>query len=115
MIYKVHFIPLGPNSDLFTKLMYALRVSTAVTFHYVWYLNDPELLSLVPRPVSHAFLFSPHRVITNISWPDSVTRQQIMHGPNTVGMPYGSNRRSTMPAVSTPFFMPLRMAVRETT
>ncbi|KAI0856273.1 ubiquitin carboxyl-terminal hydrolase, family 1 [Xylaria cubensis] len=51
MIYKKHFIPLESNPGLFTQLIYHLGVSTALSFHDVWSLDNPDLLSLVPRPV----------------------------------------------------------------
>lgn len=51
MTYRKHFIPLESNPGLFTKLIHQLGVSTALSFHDIWSLDDPELLSLVPRPV----------------------------------------------------------------
>ncbi|KAI0970847.1 ubiquitin carboxyl-terminal hydrolase, family 1 [Xylaria arbuscula] len=51
MTYKKHFIPLESNPDLFTQLIHQLGVSTALSFHDVWSLDDPALISLVPRPV----------------------------------------------------------------
>ncbi|GAP90042.1 putative ubiquitin carboxyl-terminal family 1 [Rosellinia necatrix] len=51
MVYKKHFIPLESNPGLFTQLIHQLGVSTALCFHDVWSLDDPSLLSLVPRPV----------------------------------------------------------------
>ncbi|KAI1756031.1 ubiquitin carboxyl-terminal hydrolase, family 1 [Xylaria castorea] len=51
MIYKKHFIPLESNPSLFTQLIHQLGVSTALSFHDIWSLDDPDLLSLVPRPV----------------------------------------------------------------
>ncbi|TRX93375.1 hypothetical protein FHL15_005650 [Xylaria flabelliformis] len=51
MIYKKHFIPLESNPVLFTQLIHQLGVSTVLSFHDVWSLDDPYLLSLVPRPV----------------------------------------------------------------
>ncbi|KAI3328113.1 ubiquitin carboxyl-terminal hydrolase, family 1 [Xylariaceae sp. AK1471] len=51
MVYKKHFIPLESNPSLFTQLIHKLGVSAALSFHDVWSLDDPELLSLVPRPV----------------------------------------------------------------
>ncbi|KAI1735513.1 ubiquitin carboxyl-terminal hydrolase, family 1 [Xylaria scruposa] len=51
MIYQKHFIPLESNPGLFTQLIHQLGVSTTLSFHDVWSLDDPDLLSLVPRPV----------------------------------------------------------------
>lgn len=51
MTYNKHFVPLESNPGLFTQLIHQLGVSTALRFHDVWSLDDPELLSLVPRPV----------------------------------------------------------------
>ncbi|KAJ8107963.1 hypothetical protein ONZ43_g6570 [Nemania bipapillata] len=51
MNYKKHFIPLESNPDLFTQLIHQLGVSTSLSFHDVWSLDDEVLLSLIPRPV----------------------------------------------------------------
>ncbi|KAI0809950.1 ubiquitin carboxyl-terminal hydrolase, family 1 [Xylaria sp. FL0064] len=51
MIYNKHFIPLESNPTLFTRLIHQLGVSSSLSFYDVWSLDDPELLSLVPRPV----------------------------------------------------------------
>ncbi|KAI1345473.1 ubiquitin carboxyl-terminal hydrolase, family 1 [Xylaria sp. FL0043] len=51
MMYNKHFIPLESNPGLFTRLIHQLGVSSALSFYDVWSLDDPGLLSLVPRPV----------------------------------------------------------------
>ncbi|KAI1270791.1 ubiquitin carboxyl-terminal hydrolase, family 1 [Xylaria sp. FL0933] len=51
MMYNKHFIPLESNPSLFTQLIHQLGVSSALSFYDVWSLDDPGLLSLVPRPV----------------------------------------------------------------
>ncbi|KAI0549986.1 ubiquitin carboxyl-terminal hydrolase, family 1 [Xylaria curta] len=51
MIYQKHFIPLESNPGLFTQLIHRLGVSTTLSFHDVWSLDDHDLLLLVPRPV----------------------------------------------------------------
>ncbi|KAI1323738.1 ubiquitin carboxyl-terminal hydrolase, family 1 [Xylariaceae sp. FL0255] len=51
MTYQKHFTPIESNPDLFTKLIHHLGVSSALSFHDVWSLDEDELLSLIPRPV----------------------------------------------------------------
>lgn len=53
---KKKFIPLENNPQVFSSLIHDLGVSTKLTFHDVYSLDDPDLLSLVPRP-AHALIF----------------------------------------------------------
>ncbi|KAI9901663.1 hypothetical protein N3K66_003480 [Trichothecium roseum] len=50
------FIPLENNPEIFTSLAQDLGVSSDVGFYDVYSLDDPDLLSMVPRPV-HALIF----------------------------------------------------------
>ena len=50
------FIPLENNPEVFTDLVHRLGVSPDLGFFDVYSLDDPGLLSLVPRPV-HALIF----------------------------------------------------------
>ncbi|TKA22097.1 hypothetical protein B0A50_08475 [Salinomyces thailandicus] len=59
---KKTFVPLENNPAVFTSLIHHLGVSPALTFHDIYSLTDPALLSLVPRP-THALIFiSPSKV-----------------------------------------------------
>ncbi|KAI1268711.1 ubiquitin carboxyl-terminal hydrolase, family 1 [Xylariaceae sp. FL1019] len=51
MAYNKHFLPLESNPALFSQLIHELGVSPALSFHDVWSLDDPDLLSFIPRPV----------------------------------------------------------------
>lgn len=53
---KKTFIPLENNPEVFTSLVHDLGVSTKLTFHDVYSLDDPDLLAMIPRPV-HALIF----------------------------------------------------------
>lgn len=66
---KKTFIPLENNPEVFTDLVHRLGISPQLGFYDVYSIDDPDLLSLVPRPV-HALIFiSPadvyHRVRKN--------------------------------------------------
>lgn len=43
------------NPEVMTKLLHNLGLSRSLQFHDVWSIDDPDLLSFVPRP-SHALL-----------------------------------------------------------
>lgn len=53
---KKTFIPLENNPAVFDDLIKRLGVSSKVGFYDVYSLDDPSLLSMVPRPV-HALIF----------------------------------------------------------
>ncbi|KAJ3843132.1 ubiquitin carboxyl-terminal hydrolase, family 1 [Lentinula raphanica] len=48
---RKHYIPLESNPEVFTELIHTLGVSSSLSFQDVYSLDDPDLLSLVPRPV----------------------------------------------------------------
>ena len=50
------FVPLENNPDVFTDLVHRLGVSPELGFYDIYSIDEPELLSLVPRPV-HALIF----------------------------------------------------------
>ena len=58
MDYSKHWIPLECNPDLFTHLIHKLGVSSNLIFQDVLSL-DPDMLSLVPRPVLALILVFP--------------------------------------------------------
>ncbi|KAJ4485337.1 ubiquitin C-terminal hydrolase L3 [Lentinula aciculospora] len=55
---RKHYIPLESNPEVFTELIHALGVSS-LSFQDVYSLDDPELLSLVPRPILGLVLIFP--------------------------------------------------------
>lgn len=57
--YKKHFIPLESNPELFTELIHQLGVGPSLAFRDVYSIDDPDVLSLVPRPVLALILVFP--------------------------------------------------------
>jgi ubiquitin carboxyl-terminal hydrolase L3 len=53
---KKVFIPLENNPEVFNALIHDLGVSTKLSFHDVYSIDEPDLLAMVPRPV-HALIF----------------------------------------------------------
>ena len=58
-VYTKHFIPLESNPDVFTELAHKLGLSTSLVFEDVLSLDDPELLSFLPRPAFALILVFP--------------------------------------------------------
>ncbi|CAF3464672.1 hypothetical protein SNK03_004973 [Fusarium graminearum] len=50
------FIPLENNPEVFTRLIHNLGVSKKLGFYDVYSVDEPGLLSMIPRPV-HALIF----------------------------------------------------------
>ena len=48
---KKTFIPLEINPNVFNNLIYELGVSSSLSFYDVYSVDDPDLLSTLPRPV----------------------------------------------------------------
>ncbi|EON67283.1 hypothetical protein W97_06536 [Coniosporium apollinis CBS 100218] len=59
IVYKKHFIPLESNPELFTQLIHQLGVSPSLAFQDVFSIDDPDLLSFIPRPVLALVLVFP--------------------------------------------------------
>jgi ubiquitin carboxyl-terminal hydrolase L3 len=60
MIYRKHFVPLESNPELFTELIHRLGLSSALGFHDVLSLDDPELLAFIySRPALALVLVFP--------------------------------------------------------
>jgi ubiquitin carboxyl-terminal hydrolase L3 len=57
--YKKHFLPLESNPEVFTELAHKLGLSSSLVFQDVLSLDDPELLSFLPRPVFALVLVFP--------------------------------------------------------
>ena len=58
MDYTKHWIPLECNPDIFTQLIHQIGVSSNITFQDIFSL-DPDMLSLVTRPVLALILVFP--------------------------------------------------------
>jgi len=52
---RKNFIPLENNPDVMNSLVHGLGLSTSLTFHDVFSIDEPSLLEFVPRP-AHALL-----------------------------------------------------------
>ncbi|KAJ1333466.1 ubiquitin carboxyl-terminal hydrolase L3 [Microdochium nivale] len=48
------------NPEVMNKLAYRLGLSTQLAFYDVWSLDDPQLLSLIPRPALALLVIMPH-------------------------------------------------------
>lgn len=57
--YAKHFIPLESDPEIFTELAHSLGLSEDWSFHDVLSLEDPDLLTMVPRPVHALVLVFP--------------------------------------------------------
>jgi ubiquitin carboxyl-terminal hydrolase L3 len=63
---KKTFVPLENNPEVFTDLIKRLGVSSDIGFYDVYSIDDPDLMSMVPRPV-HALIFiAPAPVYYNV-------------------------------------------------
>ncbi|KAF5393635.1 hypothetical protein D9757_000424 [Collybiopsis confluens] len=56
---RKHYIPLESDPQVFTKLIHTLGASDSLEFQDVYSLDDPDLLSLLPRPVLGLVLIFP--------------------------------------------------------
>jgi ubiquitin carboxyl-terminal hydrolase L3 len=72
MAYRKHYIPLESNPELFTQLIHLLGVSSALAFHDVLSIDDPELLSLIPRPALALVLVFP----TSNSYDEQIKKEE---------------------------------------
>jgi ubiquitin carboxyl-terminal hydrolase L3 len=57
--YTKHFVPLESDPELFTELIQNLGASKSLSFQDVYSVDDPDLLSLVPKPVYALILILP--------------------------------------------------------
>ncbi|KAF4627214.1 hypothetical protein G7Y89_g10942 [Cudoniella acicularis] len=64
------FVPLENNPEVMSALVHKLGLSSALSFHDVFSIDDPELLAFIPRPASALLLVFP------ISKPYEVFRMQ---------------------------------------
>lgn len=53
------FVPLENNPEVMSSLVHKLGLSPALSFHDVFSIDDPDLLSFVPRPASALLLVFP--------------------------------------------------------
>ncbi|TFK37307.1 ubiquitin C-terminal hydrolase L3 [Crucibulum laeve] len=57
--HRKHYLPLESNPDVFTQLIHRLGVSKNLVFQDVYSLDDPDLLSFIPRPALALVLVFP--------------------------------------------------------
>lgn len=53
------FVPLENNPEVMTALIHKLGISESLSFHEVYSISDPDLLSFVPRPATALLLVFP--------------------------------------------------------
>ncbi|OWP03337.1 hypothetical protein B2J93_7355 [Marssonina coronariae] len=53
------FVPLENNPEVMSALVHKLGLSTALSFHDVFSIEDPDLLAFVPRPANALLLVFP--------------------------------------------------------
>ncbi|EPE34830.1 Cysteine proteinase [Glarea lozoyensis ATCC 20868] len=53
------FVPLENNPEVMSSLVHKLGLSSTLSFHDVWSIDDPEMLAFVPRPASALLLVFP--------------------------------------------------------
>ncbi|KAL3426869.1 ubiquitin carboxyl-terminal hydrolase, family 1 [Phlyctema vagabunda] len=53
------FVPLENNPEVMSSMVHKLGLSTALSFHDVFSIDDPSLLAFVPRPASALLLVFP--------------------------------------------------------
>lgn len=58
-VYAKHYLPLESDPAVFTELIHELGVSHDLTFQDIVSIDDPELISLLPRPVYALVLIFP--------------------------------------------------------
>jgi ubiquitin carboxyl-terminal hydrolase L3 len=68
------FIPLENNPDVFTSLVHDLGVSTDLGFYDVYDLDEPSLLSLIPRPVYALIFIAPSDMQTAVRQQDGLPK-----------------------------------------
>ena len=103
--YRKHYIPLESNPEIFTQLIHNLGVSKSLAFVDVLSLEDPDLLAFVPRPVLALILVFPTSPVYEKQKKEEEDSFAEYTGCGEQSKSCGSNRRSTMRAVSMEFFM----------
>ncbi|KAL6352372.1 hypothetical protein LRP88_14354 [Fusarium phalaenopsidis] len=68
MSYRKHFILLESNPTVFTELAHGLHLSPELEFHNVFSLDEPDLLSLIPRPALALREYSKSGVDEDVVW-----------------------------------------------
>lgn len=70
------FIPLENNPEIFNPLIHDLGVSTDMSFHDVYSLDEPSLLSLVPRPAHSLIFITPGPMYYSVRKDDGIEEDQ---------------------------------------
>lgn len=73
------FIPLENNPDVFTNLVHDLGVSPNLGFYDVYSLDEPSLLSHIPRPVYALIFIAPSDMQTAVRQEDKLPKS-VMDG-----------------------------------
>jgi ubiquitin carboxyl-terminal hydrolase L3 len=68
------FIPLENNPDVFTSLVHDLGVSSNLGFYDVYSLDEPSLLSHIPRPVYALIFIAPGEMQTAVRQEDGLPK-----------------------------------------
>ncbi|KHN97772.1 ubiquitin hydrolase L3 [Metarhizium album ARSEF 1941] len=68
------FIPLENNPEVFTSLVHDLGVSPALGFYDVYSLDEPSLLSHIPRPVYALIFIAPSEMQTAVRRQDGLPK-----------------------------------------
>jgi ubiquitin carboxyl-terminal hydrolase L3 len=78
--HRKHYIPLESNPEVFTQLIHKLGVSGDLTFEDVYSLDDPALLSFVPRPVFALILVFPTSKVYEQQKAASEAKREMYNG-----------------------------------
>ncbi|KAK5989030.1 Ubiquitin carboxyl-terminal hydrolase isozyme L3 [Cladobotryum mycophilum] len=68
------FIPLENNPDVFTSLVHDLGVSPELGFYDVYSIDEPELLSTIPRPVLALIFITPETMYYAVREEDGIAQ-----------------------------------------
>lgn len=76
--YRKHYLPLESNPELFTQLINSLGVNT-LQFQDVYSIDEPDLLSMVSRPVYALVLVFP----TTPAYEEQISKEEATRNEYT--------------------------------